>query len=250
METIYSSKYLQTTFELETNLLIQDWILSPNSLEEFKNEMLAFVRLHKIYKVKNTLWLQKNFSLELDSKTQLWLEDNVNIPILKYGNQKCAFVIGNDLYAHLTILESFDKCHSCIAPKHFVTEEKARKWLQEETVISKRFSKKRFFFDGLDDEDNLIIRMPSQDIKHTLKSLNTLLEKETFKTDHENKFNLLTSREKEIMMHISKRENHKSIAEKLFISIHTVRTHYKNIKAKLDFESNTELVRFINTYSF
>ena len=250
METIYSSKYLQTTFELETNLLIQDWILSPNSLEEFKNEMLAFVRLHKIYKVKNTLWLQKNFSLELDSKTQLWLEDNVNIPILKYGNQKCAFVIGNDLYAHLTILESFDKCHSCIAPKHFVTEKKAKDWLFEEQNIFIRNKTKKLLFDGLDNEGNLIIRMPSDDIKQTLKSLNKVIEEEKYKLLNNYKFNLLTSREKEILTCIKECGNQNKIAEKLFISIHTVRTHYKNIKLKLDFQNNSEFLTFVNSYSF
>ena len=250
METIYSSNYLQTFYDVESNLIIQKWLSSPNSLEIFKSEMLAFVYLYKKYRAKNLLWLQKNFSLELNSDTQIWLEENVNIPLLKNGNKKCAFVIGSDLYAHLTILESFDKCHSCIAPKHFATEKLARKWLEEELLISQTSSKKRFFFDGLDDEDNLIIRLPSKDIKHTLKSLNILLEKENFKTNNQKKFNLLTNREKEIMMYISKRENHQTIAEKLFISVHTVRTHYKNIKAKLNFESNKELLRFMSTYSF
>ncbi|MEO6356830.1 MAG: response regulator transcription factor [Ferruginibacter sp.] len=52
----------------------------------------------------------------------------------------------------------------------------------------------------------------------------------------------LTSREKEILTHLSKGSSYKMIAADLSISIDTVRTHIKNIYEKLQVHSQTEAV--------
>jgi len=57
----------------------------------------------------------------------------------------------------------------------------------------------------------------------------------------ENKYGL-SSREKEILGELSKGSSYKIIAEKVFISIDTVRTHIKNIYKKLQVHSQTEAV--------
>ncbi|MFP4470043.1 MAG: LuxR C-terminal-related transcriptional regulator [Bacteroidales bacterium] len=52
----------------------------------------------------------------------------------------------------------------------------------------------------------------------------------------------LSSREKEILSLLSKGYRYKEIAEKLFISIDTVRTHIRNIYDKLQVQSRTEAI--------
>lgn len=54
---------------------------------------------------------------------------------------------------------------------------------------------------------------------------------------------LLTRREREILEHLCNGENYRLIAEKLFISGHTVRTHIKNIYEKLQVTSRAQAVR-------
>lgn len=52
----------------------------------------------------------------------------------------------------------------------------------------------------------------------------------------------LTSREKEILKHLVEGFNKKQIAEKLFLSFHTVNTHIKNIYEKLQVNTRGALV--------
>jgi DNA-binding CsgD family transcriptional regulator len=57
------------------------------------------------------------------------------------------------------------------------------------------------------------------------------------------KYLLLTKREREILKLITLGVSSMQIAEQLFISLHTVNTHRKNIKEKLDAKSLSEIVR-------
>jgi DNA-binding NarL/FixJ family response regulator len=72
------------------------------------------------------------------------------------------------------------------------------------------------------------------------------------KSEFENHYNksavkeleLLTQREKEIIRLIKNGKSTKEIAEFLFLSVHTVDTHRKNICAKLNLENPSSLVRY------
>ena len=52
----------------------------------------------------------------------------------------------------------------------------------------------------------------------------------------------LTEREHEILSHLAKGYRYKEIADALFISVETVRTHLRNIYEKLHVRSRTEAV--------
>ncbi len=62
--------------------------------------------------------------------------------------------------------------------------------------------------------------------------------------------NKLSKREKEVMQHIIKGLTDNKIAETLFLAIHTVRTHRKNIYRKLEVSSVAALVKLAMTNSF
>lgn len=66
--------------------------------------------------------------------------------------------------------------------------------------------------------------------KETLGFLRDLPEKNSLKTPEDFK---LTSRELEILEHLSTGKSYKKIAGDLFISLYTVRSHIENIYAKL-----------------
>lgn len=55
---------------------------------------------------------------------------------------------------------------------------------------------------------------------------------------------LFSNRELEIIMHIAKGDTTKEIANKLFISFHTVNTHRKNIFKKLNIHNSSQLVAY------
>lgn len=56
----------------------------------------------------------------------------------------------------------------------------------------------------------------------------------------------ITRREKDIITELVKGLNVPQIAEKLFISVHTVETHKKNIFKKLNIHNSIDLVKFVN----
>ena len=71
------------------------------------------------------------------------------------------------------------------------------------------------------------------------KILDVILEKKHDEISIEND---LTDREVEVIKLIAERYSNQEIAEKLFISIHTVYTHRKNIMKKLKLKSPVELI--------
>ena len=80
------------------------------------------------------------------------------------------------------------------------------------------------------------------------KVLDIILEKEMSSNTGQCEPTKLTKRETEIVGLIASGEQTKSIAEKLFLSTHTVNTHRKNIMRKLKINNTAELVLYaINT---
>jgi DNA-binding CsgD family transcriptional regulator len=53
----------------------------------------------------------------------------------------------------------------------------------------------------------------------------------------------LTEREEEILLLISKGHTNKEIAEKMFVSVNTIKTHTKNIFIKLDVKNRTQAAK-------
>jgi DNA-binding CsgD family transcriptional regulator len=81
----------------------------------------------------------------------------------------------------------------------------------------------------------------------TVKKLNEKNEYETifYKNYSQRLLTMaLTNREKDVVRLLALNKTSKEIAEKLFISSHTVNVHRKNILSKLNFENTNELVQY------
>ncbi|MEG0504685.1 MAG: helix-turn-helix transcriptional regulator, partial [Raoultibacter sp.] len=57
----------------------------------------------------------------------------------------------------------------------------------------------------------------------------------------------LTNREKDILILLADRYNSNDIAEKLVLSVHTVKTHMKNLYAKLGVHSQKDLIALVES---
>lgn len=246
MKKVYEGNYLTIFYENQNNLFVQNWINPPETIAQFKSEMLEYVALYKVYKPKNVLWLQEDFKLKMDTEAQYWIEEHVNKPCLEYGNKKCAFVVSKDVLAHISVINSFEDIKSCIEPRHFSTETEARTWLTETLDVSESPQEDfKILYDGVDDNGDLVLKVSSKNIKQSFKTIHKSIEQDRFIQENKNKLELLTKREKEILGLISKHKKHQEIAGILFISLHTVRTHWKNIKLKLNFKNDIDLINFV-----
>ena len=63
------------------------------------------------------------------------------------------------------------------------------------------------------------------------------------KVEEKNGFGQLTAREVELIRLISEELTMKEIAAQLFLSEHTVRTHRKNIMAKMDMKNTASIIK-------
>lgn len=248
---IYQGTYLSISFENEKSRFVQHWNRSPINIDVFKKEMIEYTLLYKKFNPEQSLWLQQNFTLNLNLEAHKWLEEKVNIPCKEYGNKKLAFVVSKDVLAHIKVINSFEELNSCIVPKHFLLENEARNWLDGNFSTNKRDLNSKISFEGKDENGNSIFKIKTSniDISSTLKSIKEVSVKNEYIKINVHSYLSLTTREKEILHLFSKNQNLKEIATRIFISHHTIRTHWKNIKRKLNLESNDEILYFSKAYN-
>lgn len=87
-------------------------------------------------------------------------------------------------------------------------------------------------------DEQISIYDSGDEIKHKLERLNTEEEPEELSEDEQQS---LSSREKEIVVCVVKGMTNREIADKLFLSTHTVITHRRNIARKLQIHSASGL---------
>lgn len=84
-------------------------------------------------------------------------------------------------------------------------------------------------------DDNFHITDDAEEIRNKINSVVKIDVEDSSEKDN------LSTREKEIISHVVKGFTNQEIAEKLFLSIHTVMTHRRNIARKLQIHSATGL---------
>jgi DNA-binding CsgD family transcriptional regulator len=94
----------------------------------------------------------------------------------------------------------------------------------------------------------IVSSVPIDPLKHVTRKVSRLLEESIFIRENQVSFDCLSAREQEILNLIANGKSNREIAESHFISINTVETHRKNIKAKLGARSNHELLRFARAF--
>ncbi len=241
---IYQSNYLEVFFDKPNDLFIQNWNDSPENSDVFKREMLSFVALYQNYNPSRALWLHQNFSFTMDKEITTWAEEFVVKPCVESGNKKLAFVVGRDVFSHLSVVESFDGVRMP-TPRHFVEKKEALNWLLDDFDAPLINKKPSIYFEGVDVEGNMLIKIDSPvDTTNVLKLFKEIQRNGGFYNKNLLKFNELTGREKEILLNYINGLSAQEISDTFHISIFTVRTHWRNIKRKLAINSFVEAVNY------
>lgn len=249
MEYIYKGAFLNIIYEQHNSLFVQQWMVPPVQPQDFKQEMLAYVNLYGQYKPKYTLWDQTNFSMRMDLELMQWVEKHVNEPCKIYGNKKCAFIVGKNVLAHVDVIQSFDDMNSCIVPRHFLSEKEARQWFEEEYLETDNEFPKDVIYEGHSEDGHVRFKLPVKNVKKAFISIKQIIDHDEFHELNKLKFEQLTKREKEILRYLSKAKKHQDIADELNLSIHTIRTHIKNIKLKLQVDQKEDFQYFVQFFS-
>ena len=148
--------------------------------------------------------------------------------------------MGEDAMAQLSTMESFEATNSVFVPRYFSDPDKAIDWAnKKQPEVINPFEKEINFIiehNALKDTAKIQLEVSLDNLPFYLKKL-----KELF---HHQRFALLTAREREILNLITKGYSNRQISEKLFISLHTMTTHRKNILKKLDCRNIPDLIKY------
>lgn len=90
--------------------------------------------------------------------------------------------------------------------------------------------------------------IPIDQMKHIPNKAERLLAENKFFNKNQESFNSLGDREKEVLKQVALGKSSGKIAEELFISVETVRTHRKKIKQKLGIKNIYEFIKY--AYAF
>nr|WP_256439415.1 helix-turn-helix transcriptional regulator [Pedobacter sp. SYSU D00823] len=87
---------------------------------------------------------------------------------------------------------------------------------------------------------------PSHDITAKVARL---VDENNFLRENVQKFNRLTSREKEVLVFLAEGQSSQMISDSLFISVATVETHRRNIRRKLEAENSYKLGDYVRAFN-
>ncbi|WP_430612674.1 response regulator transcription factor [Flavobacterium sp. JP2137] len=90
----------------------------------------------------------------------------------------------------------------------------------------------------------ILLSSPVEGIDYMINRVNKVLDEDIYIKNNYKTFALLTKQEKVIIALIAQGKSSKEIADELFISIHTVSTHRKNIIQKTSCTSFASLLKF------
>ncbi|MEX2477891.1 MAG: helix-turn-helix transcriptional regulator [Gracilimonas sp.] len=102
------------------------------------------------------------------------------------------------------------------------------------------FSKTTSFQNGL----VVCLSLRPGDFENMSPKMEQVVEMDSFKLKHFKRFQQLSEREVEVLTLLANGKNNPRIAKELYLSRHTVETHRKNIKRKLDLKNFRDLMRY------
>ena len=249
-EVIYEGKYLRISYNNTYNRLIQLWI-SPPDIQGFKKEMQHFRTVFMHYIPKQVLWIQDIYTLELKEDDYHWIEQNINVPCWQISKIKCAFIMGKDALAHVHVIKSFKEVNSCIPARHFSKLEDALSYFDEteRSIDTGAPSFSAITFEGFDEHNNAIItiKAPADQVISTLENLK-IHPPSVGSTEEQFKLTSLSRQEHKVFALYTSGKKHQDIADDLFISLHTVRTHWRNIKKKLGIKTFLEALEISRNF--
>ncbi len=245
---IYRSKYL--TIDKRKDVLISEWTGESLTTNVFQEELKKYFSISEKVKPTSNLWLQEKLPIRVPVELHEWVTENIINPQFDWGLRKLAFTIPEDQYVNLSVVNFFNKPNQLIYPNYFLTEETAFDFCKKNKSTQKEIHSP---FNDIEIEDNIKnasikINIEPQNLSQAIKYLGKFKDQFQFKKNHQKKFNLLTSREREIFFLICAGFSNEEIAIRIHISKATVTTHRRNINRKLDIKTRGEWILYSNAF--
>lgn len=264
-KVIYQSDFLHINLETYRQRFVVEWVKTP-TIEEFKKEVTVCTDFALEHKAEQVLWLMQNIKPMINNELVLWMEKYVSQPILKAVVERTgitlnfesytpfAFVLREDTFFKLSALNAGE---TATVNKYFLDQSQADKWLNSTPLLAplselpQETGEVNITYKGVDRKGQAVIELksPASDIRNTLQLFKDhLLEQQAFISANIEKYIALSERERDIMARYARGEKPEAISEELNLSLHTVRTHWRNVKKKLGIESYADIAKYITAF--
>jgi DNA-binding CsgD family transcriptional regulator len=232
----------------QEKLLLTRWTGKELNTETFMREMKYYIEVLEKTKAEKAIWNHTSFGFHIPENLFEWIENTVNRPGKELGMKKVGFIMGEDAMAQLSTMESFEATNSVFVPKYFSDPVRAMDWAnKKQPQVINPFEKEIDFtveHNALGDTAKIQLEVSLDELPFYLRRLKELFHQQQFAHKNYRKYMLLTAREREILNLITKGFSNRQISESLYISLHTMTTHRKNILKKLDCRNIPDLIKY------
>jgi len=217
----------------------------------FKQELKNFLKLFLEFKPEKLLWDNRNFNFVISNELNQWIEKDILIPQYKNGLKKLAFIVTKDIYIQQTIIKSIESFKPYIKPHFFLTELEGISFLNEthfESIKNNEISNLQI--EELPNQNYEIkINLHKDNIEDTIIAIKEIKLFQEYRKKQQKVYNTLTLQEKIIIRQIVYGKTNMQIANSLFIQNDTIKTHRKNLKRKIQYQSNFDLLYFAKAFN-
>ena len=198
----------------------------------------------KIYPSK-VLWDNSHFSFIISDELQKWVYNFLDKPVSDTGHAvNVAHIVSVDVLAQVSINEIYSKDNPLTYHPYFFSHmNQAVQYLTHdqptpndiELNIAHNYQNQRA---------QITLDVPLDKLPDYLEEFRRLLTNRNFLVEKHYLYHTLSSREKEILTFITRIHSNQEIADRLYLSVDTVKTHRKNIVRKLGCKHSSELMMY------
>lgn len=235
---------------LETESISFNTFVDCNTATDFI-EIVKDYRSHfdRVGGITRAIWDNTNLNFVIPPNLQKWVDDFLNMPDWMKINQlavppKLGFVISPDVASYLSVIDVFENTQTGFQPHFFLDKNEAIKWMLRNDNIPKPLPEPLIIniHQNLSpNKTHIELAVDNEDLNEYLFLLNRLLKSRKLTGKHTENFLKLTKREREIVAFIINGKTDKQIASIIYLAYETVRTHRKNIMAKLECRRASDL---------
>jgi len=244
---IYEDDLLNVEYSDQQGLLSAKW-LKCESAEEFIAGITAYKEWFEKILPTNILWDTTNFQYVISGSLQEWIKEFLDKPaVAKKIDFKVAHIVSKDILAQLSVMDIYEDGQAGFMPRFFSHRALATDWIDKNNLVMANnenqldWKVESFPSTG---KAKITLEFDIDQLPDYLYEFRRLLSNRQFILTNYFRYQSLSLREKEILKLITRNFSNKQIAENLFISFETVRTHRKNIIRKLQCKTHTSLMMY------
>lgn len=245
---IYQSNYINIDFK--NDIFFQTWSGLEITEKIFKIELKNFLKVFLEFRPKKLLWDNRKFNLFISEELNLWVEKEILIPQYENGLLKLAFIVTSDIMIQQTVIKSVESFKPYLKPHFFLTKTEALKFLND--IDFQALSVSPIANLNIEQIPNnnyqLKIKIQNNNLKDTIVALREIVKFQDYRNSYQNIYDSLTTKEKIIIRQMVYGKTSKQIADLLYIQPETIGTHRKNLKRKINYRNNFELIYFAKAF--